>query len=77
MTISNSDLTKLPFVHSVTFAQKTATERQIIHILDWHFVSQVDFAADVRDQSVEPISNAEIGSLYEEFLADVEAIQQG
>ena len=74
--ISSSDLTKLPHVHSVTFSAKTATERQIIHILDWHFVLQADFAADLRDQSSEPISDDEIQELYEEFLVEVEAVQQ-
>lgn len=74
--ISNSDLAKLPHVHAVTFSPTTATERQIVHLLDWHFVPEADFAADLRDQSSEPISDEDIAELYEEFLAEVEAVQQ-
>lgn len=74
--ISNNTLTTLPHVHAVTFSPMTATERQIIHLLDWHFVSEADFAADLRDQSNEPISDEDIEELYEEFLAEVEAVQR-
>lgn len=74
--IPSAALKNLPQVHSVTFGLTKGSERQIIHLLDWHFVSEADFAADLRDQSSEPISDEEIEGLYDAFLDEVEAIQQ-
>lgn len=48
---------------------------QIIHLCDWHFVSREDFAADLRDQSREPISDVEIDRQYAAFLNTVESVQ--
>ena len=53
----------------------TLPTHRIIHIADWHFVPKDDFAADLRSQSSEPISDEAIDRQYAEHLDEVEAIQ--
>lgn len=50
---------------------------RIIHLLDWHYVSKDDYAADLRSQAEAgaPPTDAEIGQAYAEFLDEVEAVQ--
>lgn len=60
---------ELPGVHSVT--TRVGTEPRITHILNWHYVSEEDFTADLRDQGVEDIEGS-----YETFLDEVQAVQQ-
>jgi len=73
----SSQLRKIPVVHSVTStATKSKPKQIIIHLLNWHFVSRDDFAADISDSSDGKLSEAEIEKLYFEFLVDVEAIQK-
>tara|TARA_R110000868_G_scaffold206763_1_gene455625 strand:+ start:825 stop:1628 length:804 start_codon:yes stop_codon:yes gene_type:complete len=72
-----SELRKFPGVHSVTSTPIKAIPKQtIIHLLNWHFVSKADFAADLSDSSEGKLSEAEIEKRYLEFLNDVEAIQK-
>lgn len=72
-----SQLQKLPSVHSITSTPiKTKPKQIIIHLLNWHFVSKEDFAADLSDSSDDELSEAEIDKRYLEFLDDVEAIQK-
>lgn len=72
-----SQLRKLPSVHSVTSTPtKTKPKQTIIHLLNWHYVSKADFAADLSDISDGELSEAEIEKRYLEFLNDVEAVQK-
>lgn len=47
----------------------------IIHVVDYHFVPRDAFVADLRDQTNEPISDAEIDRQLAEFLNTVESVQ--
>ena len=69
-------LEKLPLVASVkvTVACKNPRHR-ILNIKDWHFVEREAYAADLRDQSDEPISEKEIDAVYAELLSEVERVQ--
>lgn len=69
-------LRSLPGVHSVVVhpASKDATHR-IIHIRNWHFVPKADFAADLRSLEGEALSDEEIETRYDEFLAEVDTVQ--
>lgn len=72
-----SQLQKLPNVHSVKSTRTNSKPKQIIiHLLNWHFVSKEDFAADLSDSSDGKILEAEINKRYLEFLKDVEAVQK-
>ena len=75
LEISAEDILKsLPGVMSV---ERTAIgnniSKRIIHLRDWHFVSESDFAKDLR--SKETLSDAQISSLYAAFLLEVELVQ--
>lgn len=48
---------------------------RIVHIADWHFVPKDAFAADIRDQSHETITDEEIEQLYAEHLDEVRRVQ--
>ena len=69
-------LAGLPGVEKVEVlvASDRPTHR-IIHIADWHFVPRAAFAADLRDQAEDPISDAEIDTLYAEHLDEVRRVQ--
>ncbi|MEQ8853589.1 hypothetical protein [Gimesia sp.] len=72
-----TQLRKLPSVHSVTSTPTKSKPKQIIiHLLNWHFVSKEDFAADLSDSSDNEFSETEINKRYLEFLNDVEAVQK-
>ncbi len=78
--------------HVVAMKESPASKerkRQIIHILNWHFVSFFDFEADLRTAedlppltpeqilqppNLEPVPE-KVAEKYEAFLADVEAVQ--
>ncbi len=72
-------LKALPYVHAVEYlpASEKPT-RQIVHILDWHFVPRADFAADIRAEAEKvgvTLSDADVDGNWESFLAEVEAVQ--
>lgn len=77
-----SQLRKLPGVHSVTSTPTKSKAKQIvIHLLNWHYISKEDFAADLSDSSDDDssddkLSEDEIEKRYLEFLNEVEAIQK-
>tara|TARA_R110002111_G_scaffold100976_6_gene156491 strand:+ start:51459 stop:52247 length:789 start_codon:yes stop_codon:yes gene_type:complete len=72
-----TQLRKIPGVHSVNSTPiKTKPKQIIIHLLNWHYISKTDFAADISDSSDDKLSDAEIEKQYLEFLNDVEAIQK-
>lgn len=72
-----SQLQKLPSVHSVTSTPTKSKPKQIIiHLLNWHFISKEDFAADISDLSDGKLSEEEIDKQYLKLLNDVEAIQK-
>tara|TARA_R110002095_G_scaffold213886_1_gene205133 strand:+ start:43 stop:822 length:780 start_codon:yes stop_codon:yes gene_type:complete len=69
-----SQLRKLPNVHSVTSTPiKTKPKQIIIHLLNWHYISKEDFAADLSGGK---LSEADIEKRYLHFLNDVEAVQK-
>lgn len=72
-----SQLRNLPSVHSVkTTPTKSKPKQIVIHLLNWHYVSKEDFAADISDLSDGKLTEDEIDKRYFEFLNDVEAIQK-
>lgn len=72
----NTQLRKLPSVHSVTSTPiKNKPKQIIIHLLNWHFISKDDYAAEISDSSDGKLSEAEINKRYLKFLNDVQAIQ--
>lgn len=72
-----TQLAHLPGVKSVEIAHPRSEPKQrIVHLLNWHYVSEASFAVDIRSQSSEPISDEEIGKQYADFLDEVEAVQQ-
>tara|TARA_R110002111_G_scaffold18931_1_gene46170 strand:+ start:21426 stop:22229 length:804 start_codon:yes stop_codon:yes gene_type:complete len=72
-----SQLRIIPSVHSVTSTPTKSKPKQIIiHLLNWHFISKEDFAADLSNSSDDNLSEVEIDKQYLEFLNDVEAIQK-
>jgi hypothetical protein len=72
-----TQLRKLPSVHSVTSTPSKSKPKQIIiHLLNWHFISKEDYAADLSDLSNGKLSEEEFEKRYLEFLKDVEAIQK-
>ncbi|MEQ8852785.1 hypothetical protein [Gimesia sp.] len=72
-----TQLRKLPSVYSVTSKPTKPKPKQIvIHLLNWHYVSKEDFAADLSDLSDGKLSEAEIDKRYLEFLNDVESVQK-
>ena len=69
-------LQNLPGVEAVEVL--VAAERpahRIVQIADWHFVSRDAFAADIRDQADEAISDDELDRLYAEHLDEVRRVQ--
>lgn len=50
--------------------------QRIIHVVDWHYVSREEFAADLRSQADSSMGDAELEERYAAFLADVEQVQQ-
>ena len=76
-SILTTQLRKLTSVHSVTFTPiKTKPKQIIIHLLNWHFISQDDYAADISDVEGKPIQEEELEKRYTEFLDEVEAVQK-
>ena len=72
-----SQLRKLPSVHSATSTPTKSKPKQIIiHLLNWHFISKEEFAADLSESTDGNLSEEEINKRYLEFLNDVEAIQK-
>lgn len=72
---------KLPVLILLVLAGCTSSgdergKRQIIHVKNWHFVSQEDFAVDQRELSPEPLSDDMIASRYADFLREVEIVQE-
>ena len=48
---------------------------RIIHIRDWHVVTNNEYAKDLRDTAENPLSDAESDALYEQLLLEVERVQ--
>lgn len=53
-----------------------AEPTQVIHILNWHYVSRDDFSADLRTEIGKSQSDDQIDKEYLSFLDDVKAIQK-
>lgn len=73
----STQLRKIPCVNSVTSTSiKSKPNHIIIHLLNWHFLSEEEFGADISSSSDDKLSEAEIKKQYFAFLDDVEAIQR-
>ena len=69
-------LLSIPAVHSVSVHRpRCHPTRRIIHIRDWHFVAREDFAAELSGAEEGSLSKDDLEPRYEEFLAEVEAVQ--
>lgn len=70
-------MSQLPGVDSFDVRNaKVFPTHRIMHLLNWHFLPEALFAADLRDASDEPIPDEEMDRRYAAFLDEVEAIQQ-
>lgn len=49
---------------------------RIVHLLDWHFITRDDYAADLGSASDMPQSDEEVDRSYAEFLDEVEDVQR-
>lgn len=66
----------LPGVAAVDVAVRPAKPaRRIVHLRDLHLVPRDLFALDVRQAAGRPLSEAEVGKLYEEHLLETELVQ--
>jgi hypothetical protein len=78
--INTATLEEIPVVHSVDVSSaKETRKRQIIHILNWHFVPRADFALDIRTEAEKAgvtLSDDDIDRNWESFLGEVEAVQK-
>ncbi|QDT94150.1 hypothetical protein [Gimesia algae] len=65
-----------PLIFLLLPLQTHAEPTKIIHILNWHYVSRDDFAADLRTEIGKSQSDDQIDKEYLSFLDDVKAIQK-
>ncbi len=69
-------LRQLPGVaHVEVKVPAESPQHRIVHLKDWHFVSQELFAADLRFNNNTEIRDEEIERLYEQHLLEVELVQ--
>lgn len=72
-------LKSLPHVQSVKVTPaKTKRKRQILHILDYHFVDEKTHGIDIRDAAKQKgvtLTDAEVAADWELFLSEVKAVQ--
>jgi hypothetical protein len=77
--INPATLEEIPAVHAVEVSPaKETRKRQIIHILNWHFVPRADFALDIRTEAEKAgvtLSDDDVDRNWESFLGEVEAVQ--
>ena len=72
-------LKSLPHIHAVEVSPASKEpKRQILHILDWHYLPKDEFAADIRtkaEKAQESLTDADIDREWDSFLGEVEAVQ--
>lgn len=74
--LNRKTLESLPHVATVEITRvKGMPRRQIIHILNWHFVERAAFVADIQTAAEKPLTDAELEQEWASFLDDVESIQ--
>jgi hypothetical protein len=56
-------------------ATKAEPPKRLFHIRNTHFVTAEDFAADMRSQLKESVSDDTLNGWYDTFLDDVESLQ--
>jgi len=67
---------KLPVVKSIEIQPtKTQARKRIIHILDWHYVDEASFVADIKDAD-EDLSEDEIKEAVEQHRKTVNKVQK-
>jgi len=72
----SESLRKLPVVDSVkVIPAKTQATRRIIHVLDWHYVDEASFVADIKDAD-EELSEDEIKEAVEQHRKAVRKVQK-
>jgi len=67
-------LRSLPGVVDVQRHGPAHPSHRIVHLLDWHYVSRDDYAADLRSQG--EIPNTEVDRNWEDLLTEVAAVQE-
>ncbi|MCR9230465.1 MAG: hypothetical protein NXI29_05590 [bacterium] len=53
-----------------------AEPTKVIHILNWHYVSRDDYAADLKSSTGKPLTDDQINKEYLAFIDDVQTIQK-
>lgn len=72
----SESLRKLPVVDSVNvIASKVKAKKRIIHVLDWHYVDEASFVADIKDAD-EELSEDEIKEAVEQHRKAVRKVQK-
>ena len=74
--ISMEQLEKFPKVKQVDAAGEKNAPCQVIHLLNYHFVSRELFAADLEDRLQKRLSRIELNKEYRNFLDRVEEVQE-
>ena len=73
----SESLRKLPVVDSVNvIAAKVKAKKRIIHVLDWHYVDENSFVADLKDAADEVLSEDETKDAVEEHRKTVRKVQK-
>lgn len=68
-------LRQLPGVVEVEVSSADNATHRIVHLRDRHFVPKALYAADLRANSDEPLTDEEIDKAYERLLVEVELVQ--
>lgn len=74
--ISSQQLEKLPQTKQVVELGAENPQHQVIHLLNYHFLSRELFAADLEDRRHKRLAREEINEKYEEFLQRIESVQK-
>ena len=73
----SESLRKLPVVDSVNvIAAKVKAKKRIIHVLDWHYVDEASFVADIQDAADDKLSEDEIKEAVEQHRKAVRKVQK-
>ena len=73
----SESLRKLPVVDSVNvIAAKVKAKKRIIHVLDWHYVDEASFVADIQDDADDKLSEDEIEEAVEQHRKAVRKVQK-
>lgn len=74
MRITAGLLLLLPQLEELAILPVHNPTHRIVHLRDRHFVSKAMYAADLRANSEEPLTDQEIDKAYERLLEEVEQV---